>query len=136
VICYSTLAQGLLTGKFPAHPDFRQGDQRPSTVYYEASVYPHVHEAVTGMLQSATGSGMKLSQLALLWALRQPGIAGALVGARSVAQVGAVAEPADVHAGAQADVLERVEGLDGFLVVGNLCFCHGYVHAYRADGET
>ncbi len=92
VISYSTLAQGLLTGKFPAHPDFRPGDQRPSTVYYEAPVYPHVHEAVTGMLQAATGSGMKLSQLALLWALRQPGIAGALVGARSVAQVEETAE--------------------------------------------
>ncbi len=33
----------------------------------------------------------------------------------------AVAEAADVHAGAQADVRERVEGLDRLLVVGDLC---------------
>ena len=32
----------------------------------------------------------------------------------------AVADAADVHAGAQPDVLERVEGLDRLLVVGDL----------------
>ena len=86
VVTYSTLAQGLLTGKFPERPEFRPGDTRPATVYYDAAVYPHVYEAVTGMLQAASGSGLKLAQMALLWALRQPGIAGALFGARAVSQ--------------------------------------------------
>ena len=37
----------------------------------------------------------------------------------AVLGVGAIAEPADVHARAEADVLERAEGLDaGFGVVG------------------
>jgi len=86
VITYSTLAQGLLTGKFPQRPEFRPGDTRPATVYYDAAVYPHVYEAVTGMLQAASGSGLKLAQMALLWALRQPGITGTLFGARAVPQ--------------------------------------------------
>ena len=62
------------------------GDSRPATVYYDAAVYPHVYEAVTGMLKEASGSGLKLPQIALLWALRQPGITGALFGARAVSQ--------------------------------------------------
>ncbi len=37
----------------------------------------------------------------------------------AVVGVGAVADPADVHAGAQPDVRQRVEGLDRLFVVGD-----------------
>ncbi len=41
----------------------------------------------------------------------------------------------DLHAGAQADVLQGIEGLDGFLIVGSLCFGHGFPMVVTRGGD-
>jgi aryl-alcohol dehydrogenase-like predicted oxidoreductase len=87
VVTYSTIAQGILTGKFPRHPRFEPGDQRANTVHFEESVWPHVYEAVEELKLLAAEIDRPLAHLAVRWVLHQPAINTAIVGANSPAQV-------------------------------------------------
>ena len=87
VVTYSTIAQGILTGKFPRQPRFAAGDQRANTVHFEATVWPHIFEAVEELKQLALSIDRPLTHLAIRWVLQQPGINTAVVGANSSAQV-------------------------------------------------
>ncbi len=87
IVTYSSIAQGILTGKFPCRPQFREGDQRPHTVLFDDDVWPHVHEAVGEMKRLAADSNTKLTRLAIRWVLEQPFVEAALVGARNAGQV-------------------------------------------------
>ena len=46
VVTYSSIAQGILTGKFARQPRFKEGDSRPNTVLFEQDIWPHVYEGV------------------------------------------------------------------------------------------
>lgn len=87
VVTYSSIAQGILTGKFPEKPQFREGDQRPNTVHFDPEVWPHVYAGVERLKELAGESGRSLTHLAIRWAAQQPSIASVLVGARTGAQV-------------------------------------------------
>ena len=99
VVTYSSLAQGILTGKFPREPQFETGDNRPRTVPFEPEVWPHVYDVVEQMKGVARQAGRPLAHLAIQWIARQPGVASVLVGARNGEQVsqnaGALAEKID-----------------------------------------
>jgi aryl-alcohol dehydrogenase-like predicted oxidoreductase len=89
LVVFSPLAQGLLTGKY------RKGEEPPQGS--RASV-AKVRGSIAGMLTDenlarvealagvATELQLTLSQLALAWILRQPGIASALIGATNPSQ--------------------------------------------------
>ncbi|HEX2177984.1 MAG TPA: aldo/keto reductase [Actinomycetota bacterium] len=89
VLAYSPLASGLLTGAWdeervetlPAD-DWRKysDDFRPPRVYRSLKL-------VAQLRQVAEGAGITLPVLATAWVLDQPGITGAIVGARNVDQV-------------------------------------------------
>jgi len=87
VVTYSSIAQGILTGKFPRQPHFPEGDQRPQTVHFDPAVWPHVFTAVEAMKGVAEVAGRPLAHLAIRWVAEQPGIASVLVGARNASQV-------------------------------------------------
>lgn len=87
VVTYSSIAQGVLTGKFPRHPRFEEGDQRANTVHFEATVWPHIYEAVQELKALAMEIDRPLTHLAIRWVLRQPDINTAIVGAKNSAQV-------------------------------------------------
>lgn len=87
VITYSSIAQGILTGKFPREPQFREGDQRGKTVFFQPEVWPHVYEGVEQLKTLAAECGRSLTHLAIRWILEQPGITVELVGARDEAQM-------------------------------------------------
>jgi aryl-alcohol dehydrogenase-like predicted oxidoreductase len=87
VVSYSSIAQGVLSGKFPRQPEFKPDDQRPRTVLFEPEVWPHVYEAVQAMKALAERAGRPLVDLAIQWVAGRPGIASVLVGARTAAQV-------------------------------------------------
>jgi myo-inositol catabolism protein IolS len=87
VVSYSTLALGILTGKFERRPGILSGDSRRRTVFFEPDVWPHVYEAVQAMQAVARDAQRPLAHLALHWAAAQPGITSVLAGARNASQV-------------------------------------------------
>jgi aryl-alcohol dehydrogenase-like predicted oxidoreductase len=87
VVTYSSIAQGVLTGKFPRQPKFEPGDQRAGTVHFDDAVWPHVYEAVEKLKSLAQEVERPLTHLAIRWVLHQEGVNTALVGARRPEQV-------------------------------------------------
>ena len=82
-VTYSSIAQGILTGKFGPEPEFREGDQRGNTVPFDTEVYPHVYAGVQDMKKIADEVERPLVHLAIRWLMIQPGISSVLVGART-----------------------------------------------------
>lgn len=87
VTTYSSVAQGVLTGKFPEHPYLAAADKRPNTVLFDSAVWPHVYAGVEQLKTLAQAAQRSLNHLAIQWVLQQPGIDTAVVGARTPAQV-------------------------------------------------
>ena len=87
VITYSSIAQGVLAGKFGPNPDLAEDDQRANTVHFEATVWPHIYEAVEDLKLIAAEIDRPLTDLAIRWVLRQTGINTAIVGAKDKTQV-------------------------------------------------
>jgi L-glyceraldehyde 3-phosphate reductase len=85
-IVFSPLAQGLLTGKYlrgiPAGSRAAGGGSLPSTLLAEETL-----TKVRALAEIAKRRGQSLAQMALAWALRDPRVTSALVGAGSVAQL-------------------------------------------------
>jgi aryl-alcohol dehydrogenase-like predicted oxidoreductase len=87
LVTYSSIAQGVLTGKFPRHPQFAANDQRARTVHFEEAVWPHVYAGVERLKEVAQEANRPLAHLAIRWVLFQPGITVVVVGARRPQQV-------------------------------------------------
>jgi aryl-alcohol dehydrogenase-like predicted oxidoreductase len=110
LIAYSTLGQGLLTGKVDAARQFGEGDQRN----YSRRFSPENRSAIAGMLAEMTplaaGHGVTLAQLAIAWCLHQRGCTHALVGARDTTQAVENAGAGDVRLG-----VEDLAGMEAVL---------------------
>jgi L-glyceraldehyde 3-phosphate reductase len=106
-ICFSPLAQGLLTDRYlsgvPADSRIGTGGfLRPEALTDE------VMGKVKALNDLAAGRGQSLAQLALTWVLRHSGMTSAIIGASSVGQL--EANIAAVHAPALAeDELDNIE---------------------------
>lgn len=87
ILSYCSLAQGILTGKFPLNPRFDPDDLRPKTVPFRPAVWPRVHRAVEQLKRIADEFGFSLSHLAIRWLAERPEIAALVVGARNGRQV-------------------------------------------------
>lgn len=88
VVSYSSLAQGILAGKFTQHPVFPKGDHRADRViHFQPDVWPHVYAAVEELKGLAAATGQPLSHLALQWCASREGINTVLVGARNRKQM-------------------------------------------------
>ena len=86
VVTYSSIAHGILTGKFPRNLQFSAGDARPGTLLFREEIWEHVYEAVEQLKTIANEIQRPLTHLAIRWVLQQAGITSALVGARDTAQ--------------------------------------------------
>ncbi len=86
VVAYSSLALGILTGKFPANSKFEKGDVRPLSVFFREEVWPHVHAAAERFKALAARTGRPPHYLAIQWLARQPGVEVILAGARNAGQ--------------------------------------------------
>ncbi|MDH7570593.1 MAG: aldo/keto reductase [Armatimonadota bacterium] len=86
-VTYSSIAQGILTGKFGPNPSFPEGDLRPRTVLFDPDVYPHCYAGVEELKKIAAEAGRELVHLAIRWVAAQPGIDSVLVGARNPKQL-------------------------------------------------
>lgn len=87
IFSYSSLAQGILSGKYPQDYVPENNDARQQSVFFRADVWPLVYEAVSKMQHIAQESGTSLVELAIKWILHQQSILSILVGARSPSQI-------------------------------------------------
>jgi myo-inositol catabolism protein IolS len=95
VMAYSTLAQGLLSGKFKKGWKFEETDQRPRKIpFFQEEIFEDAVKAVEKMKITAADYEKTVAQAALNWTIHQPGITSAIVGAKTskqaVENIGAV----------------------------------------------
>jgi aryl-alcohol dehydrogenase-like predicted oxidoreductase len=114
VVSYSTLAHGILTGKFPRHPELPDGDQRHRILPFRSDVWPHVHEGVEKLKAIAAELGRPLMHLAVRWNLARPGVGSVLVGARNREQ--AVANVAALSGSVPDDVIDRMTAISDEII--------------------
>ena len=86
VVTYSTIAEGILTGKFSREVRFGDDDHRRNGVLFDPEVWPHVYDAVERLKAVAAGARRPLVELAIRWVASRPSVTSALVGARNAAQ--------------------------------------------------
>jgi myo-inositol catabolism protein IolS len=87
VVTYSSIAQGVLAGKFPRQLNLEPSDSRGRTVHFDPEVWPYMYEAVEQFKQVAQECNRSLVHLAIRWVLHQPGINSAVVSARNPLQL-------------------------------------------------
>jgi aryl-alcohol dehydrogenase-like predicted oxidoreductase len=85
VLAYSSMAQGLLTGKFGPDHTFPKGDHRARNKLFQPANYQRVQQALAQLRPVAENKGLSLGQLALAWVISHPGIQ-AVAGARNADQ--------------------------------------------------
>jgi aryl-alcohol dehydrogenase-like predicted oxidoreductase len=87
VVTYSSIAQGVLTGKFGRDPQLAPGDNRGRVVHFDADVWPHIYAGVEALKPLAAAIDRPLAHLAIRWVLNRADISTAVVGARLPEQV-------------------------------------------------
>lgn len=97
IISYSSIAQGLLTGKFNKDNRPGEGDNRAGNVLFQGEHYERALAAVDALKPIAEKYGATTGQLAIAWVLAQPGLASAIVGARNAEQVQDNAKAAELQ---------------------------------------
>lgn len=139
ILCYSPLAQGLLTGKFAsadAVPEKRARSRhfssaRRLTRHGEPGCEAETFAALAAIGRAACEWGHPMGRLAVAWLLAQPGVTAALTGARNAAQalenasaadltlapelvasLSAITDPLKEILGRNADPWERVSRMD------------------------
>ena len=86
ILSYSSLAQGLLTGKFGPDHQFEEGDHRSSNkLFADKDNYARVQTALDKLRPIAERNQCTLAQLSLAWLIAQPQT-NAIVGARHEGQ--------------------------------------------------
>jgi myo-inositol catabolism protein IolS len=96
VLAYSSMAQGLLTGKFGPDHQFAGGDHRFRNKLFQPENYARVQKALEKLRPIADANNITLGQLALAWMISRPGIC-AIAGARNAEQVAQNAAAANVQ---------------------------------------
>jgi aryl-alcohol dehydrogenase-like predicted oxidoreductase len=85
VICYSPMASGLLTGAFDRArlASLDDGDWRRDSATFQEPAVSQSLDLVERLRPIAEGLGATLPALAVGWVIAQPGVTGAIVGARA-----------------------------------------------------
>ena len=95
VLSYSSMAQGILTGKFGNQPRFEKGDHREKNRLFKPENYQRIVNALNALQEIADQHEITLGQLALAWVISHNGVC-AIAGARNEDQVKQNARAMDV----------------------------------------
>ena len=87
VYVYWTLMKGLLAGKISRDHDFAKGDSRPNYTIFQGAARQRAHQVLDGMADIANKQNLTIAQLSIGWAVSQPGVTAALVGAHRPEQI-------------------------------------------------
>jgi aryl-alcohol dehydrogenase-like predicted oxidoreductase len=82
VLVYWPLMKGLLTGKFARDHVFPPTDGRLKYPMFQGEEWQRNHDLLDELRAIAAEAGRTLSQLVINWTIHQPGITGALCGAK------------------------------------------------------
>jgi aryl-alcohol dehydrogenase-like predicted oxidoreductase len=85
ILAYSSLAQGILTGKFGPNHQFAPGDHRAKNKLFKPDNYQRVQTALARLRPIAERYQCSLAQLSLAWLIAQPQT-NAIAGARNAKQ--------------------------------------------------
>ena len=96
ILAYSSLAQGLLTGKFGSEHQFAEGDHRAKNKLFQGENYQRAQRALEQLRPIAESYNCTLAQLALAWLIAQPRT-NAIAGARNAEQASDNAKAASVN---------------------------------------
>ena len=108
IFAYSSLAQGLLTGKFGRDHQFEEGDHRAKNKLFQGENYQRAQKALDQLRPIADRYQCTLAQLALAWLIAQPQ-ANAIAGARNAEQATANAKAAEVKlSAAQLQEIDQI----------------------------
>jgi len=110
MLCYSPLAQGLLTGKFASADDVPEtrartrlfSKSRPHARHDAPGCEDAVFAAIAELRSVCESIGKPMGQLALAWLLAQEGVTSVIVGARNPQQAAQNAGAAEVELCAEA----------------------------------
>ncbi|MCZ8521808.1 MULTISPECIES: aldo/keto reductase family protein [Paenibacillus] len=108
-VVFSPLAQGLLTGKYRRGEAVPQDSRAASKNWGEERINDAQLAQVEQLSSVADELGIKVSQLALAWVLRQPNVASALVGASRPEQVSENAAASGITL--PPEVLQRIDAI-------------------------
>lgn len=106
VLAYSSMAQGLLTGKFKPGHQFAEGDHRSANVLFQGENFQRAQHALEQLQPIAKSHSCTLAQLSLAWLIAQPQT-NAIAGARTVDQAKNNAQAASVEL--SADELQEID---------------------------
>jgi len=117
ILCYSPLAQGLLTGKFQTADEVPEkrartrlfSASRKMTRHGEPGCEQETFAALAGIRRVADELGQPMGRVAVAWLLAQPGVTSAVVGARNAAQ--AIENAAAAELRLDADVIARLSAV-------------------------
>lgn len=95
IMCYSPLAQGLLTGRYNRAEEVPSGlartrlyaNERTKNDHGEPGCEAEVFAALAGIREIAADMGQSMAAVSLAWVRRQPGVATILMGARTPEEV-------------------------------------------------
>ena len=109
VIVYSPMQNGLLTGAFDSArlESLAEDDWRRGSAEFQEPKFSQSMALVERLRPIATEVGCNLAELAIAWTLAVPGVTGAIVGARSPAQVDGWIGASDLDL--SVDVLNEIE---------------------------
>ena len=113
VIPHSTLAKGLLTGKYHPGHKFSPDDLRNGVGMFMGDTFGRVSHVTDQLNEWASGHGRDLVQLAIAWTLAHPAVTSAIVGARTPEQVYLNAKAADWRL--TEDDLREIDKIQGDL---------------------
>ena len=107
ILCYSPLAQGLLTGKFATPDDVPEGRarsrhfscERKLVRHGEPGCEPETFDAIARVRAVCDELGEPMGNVALAWLLAQPGVTAVLSGARNADQATRNARAGDLDLG-------------------------------------
>jgi len=93
VITYSSLARGLLTGKYT--PDQTFTDMRANNERFKGEKFRRILEAVKSLQPYADAYGLTIPQLAIRWILTHPAVTSAIVGVKKPEHIESIAPAGD-----------------------------------------
>jgi len=114
ILCYSPIAQGLLTGKFRSPEDVPEGRARTRHYSKKRNGVRHGEDGCEGETFAAIDrirhisetAGRPMAEVSLSWLLAQSAVSCVIAGARNAKQARANAKAADLHL--PAEILEQL----------------------------
>jgi aryl-alcohol dehydrogenase-like predicted oxidoreductase len=116
ILAYSSLAQGLLTGKFGPDHKFDENDNRSDNKLFQGENYQRAQAALDKLRPIAERHQCSLAQLSLAWLIAQPQT-NAIAGARNAEQSTQNAKAAEIQL--SASELAEIDAI-GRLVTDHL----------------